>query len=130
MASADTCCSEPVTLSTMLIFWEAQGRPRYRWMGKHQTFPYISDVGATHQMKPVFIAGSVITVVLFDIAFIMERQLRKRGRLARYTSRTQVWLDRSAILFSLVGAAGLILLTIFDTKRYHTYHDVFLLVFM
>ena len=35
-----------------------------------------------------------------------------------------------AILSSVVAAAGLILLSIFDTKRYTTAHRLFLLIFM
>ena len=35
-----------------------------------------------------------------------------------------------AILSSVVGGAGLILLSVFDTKRYTTAHRLFLLIFM
>jgi len=35
-----------------------------------------------------------------------------------------------AILSSVVAGAGLILLSVFDTKRYTTQHRLFLLIFM
>jgi uncharacterized membrane protein YbhN (UPF0104 family) len=91
---------------------------------------YISDVGATPKIKPVFIALSTITVVVFDISFIAERWLRHTGRLAHNTSVGQKVLSILTIIFALVGAAGLILLSIFDTLHHHTLHDVFLVLFI
>ena len=35
-----------------------------------------------------------------------------------------------AILWSIIGGAGLILLSIFDTKRHTSLHRLFLLIFM
>lgn len=90
---------------------------------------YISDTAA-YGLKPLFIAGSAVTVVVFDLTFISERWLRHKGRLAHNRS----WVDKSlslcAIFFAIVGAAGLILLTIFDTYRHPNAHDAFLVVFM
>jgi amino acid transporter len=45
----------------------------------------------------------------------------------RRRERAFAWL---AVLGSIIGAAGLILLSIFDTKRHTSLHRVFLLVFM
>jgi hypothetical protein len=45
----------------------------------------------------------------------------------RRRERVFAWL---AVLGSVIGAAGLILLSIFDTKRHTSAHRVFLLVFM
>jgi Frag1/DRAM/Sfk1 family len=73
---------------------------------------------------------STITVVVFDIGFILERWLRHVGRLARHTSIGQKVLSFLAIITSIIGGAGLILLSIFDTLRHHTLHDVFLTVFI
>lgn len=98
-------------------------------MGRGGTIAYISDIGA-QELKPLFIAGSVVTVVLLDLAFFAERWLRHRGRLVRNQSsgeRVLVWLS---IFFAVVGAAGLILLSIFDTWRHKRLHDVFLLLFI
>ena len=73
---------------------------------------------------------STITVVIFDVGFIAERWLRHSGRLARNTSTTQKTLSALAIVFAIAGAAGLILLSIFDTLHHHKLHDAFLGVFI
>ncbi|KHN95392.1 Frag1/DRAM/Sfk1 [Metarhizium album ARSEF 1941] len=114
----------------MLLHWIVDTHRRiYPTMDRGGTIAYISDIGA-QQLKPLFIAGSAVTVVLLDLAFFAERWLRHRGRLVRNQSsgeRALVWLS---ILFAIVGAAGLILLSIFDTWRHPRAHDVFLLLFI
>lgn len=113
----------------MLITWLAEGRPHYASMSPGQRIAYISDVGA-QGLKPLFIAGSAVTVIVFDLTFISERWLRHQGRLAHNTSKVQKALSVCAILASIVGAAGLILLTCYDTLRHPNMHDAFLVVFM
>jgi uncharacterized membrane protein YbjE (DUF340 family) len=44
--------------------------------------------------------------------------------------RREMVLSSLAILGSFIGGSGLILLTIFDTKRHRSLHRLFLLVFM
>ena len=114
----------------MLITWATDyNNTKYPSMEAGQRIAYISDVGA-FQLKPLFQAGSVITVVLLDIGIIAERWLRHTGRLARNTSITQKVLSCFAILFAIAGAAGLILLSTFDTYNYPRLHDYFLLLFI
>lgn len=113
----------------MLIVWLAEGRPHYVSMEANQHIAYISDIGASG-VKPLFIAGSTVAVVVFDVAFISERWLRHKGRLAHNTSKKQIALSIGAIVFAIIGACGLILLTIFDTRHYPNAHDVLLVVFM
>ena len=98
-------------------------------MSATQHIAYISDIGATN-LKPLFIAGSTVCVVVFDICFISERWLRHKGRLAHNTYKSEKILSIMAVIFSIVGAAGLILLSIFDTLHYHKVHDSMLAVFM
>jgi hypothetical protein len=73
---------------------------------------------------------SAVTVVSFDLVFIAERWLRHKGVLAQNTSWFQKLLNILATLFAIAGAAGLILLSIFDTLRHPHLHDAFLGVFM
>lgn len=113
----------------MIIVWLAEGKPHYPSMEPGQHIAYISDIGA-QGLKPLFIAGSAVTVVVFDLTFISERWLRHKGRLAHNTSKLQKALSVCAILAAIVGAAGLILLSIFDTLRHPNLHDAFLAVFM
>lgn len=90
---------------------------------------YISDTGA-YKYKPLFIAGGTTTVVLLDLSLISERWLRHNGRLAPNTTVTEKILSVLAILASIAGALGLILLSIFDTYRHPKMHDRCLIVFL
>lgn len=113
----------------LLISWNVDGRPHYASMGNNQTIAYISDVGAQH-LKPLFIAGSCVTTIFLDLAFLSERWLRHNGRLARNTTVTEKVLSGLSMVCALIGTAGLILLSIFDTLRHPTLHDIFLLLFI
>ncbi len=95
-----------------------------------QNIAYISDVGATATVKPVFIVGCCVSAVLLDAAFFADRWLRHKGRLVPNSSRGEKILSALTIVFALVGTAGLCLLSGFDTLRYPKLHDVFLLLFM
>jgi len=113
----------------LLISWNVDGRPHYPSMDPGQTIAYISDVGAEH-LKPLFIAGACVTTIFLDLSFLSERWLRHRGRLAANTTTTEKVLSGLSMVFALVGTAGLILLSIFDTLRHPTLHDIFLLLFI
>lgn len=113
----------------MLLTWITEGSPHYASMDANQHIAYISDVGA-QGLKPLFIAGSTVMVVVFDFSFISERWLRHKGRLAHNTSWVQKGLSICSIVAAIIGAIGLILLTIFDTLRHPHLHDGFLVVFM
>ncbi|EER24744.1 hypothetical protein CPC735_000880 [Coccidioides posadasii C735 delta SOWgp] len=117
------------TILTLLIVWSADGYPIYSSMEPGQTIAYISDVAA-HGLKPLFITGCAITGVFFDLGFVSERWLRHNGRLLRNKGRLDKGLSTLAIIFSICGAVGLILLSIFDTLRYRHQHNGFLVLFM
>jgi len=116
------------TLLGLLITWIADGSQRYVSMDPNQRIAYISDVGADY-LKPLFIAGSSVTSVCFLCSLLGARWLRHRGRLLPNTSTGQRIFSIIAIIGALAGGAGLILLSVFDTKRYMTLHRVFLAVF-
>ncbi|KAF7195041.1 Protein SFK1 [Pseudocercospora fuligena] len=118
------------TLLAMLGRWVAIGSPHYVSFNAEQRIAYISDIGATNWGKPLFIAGSAVSVVTFDLVFIAERWLRHRGRLTQNYNMTEKILSICATIAAIVGAAGLILLTIFDTRRYPHVHDAMLVVFI
>lgn len=69
-------------LLAMLIVWELEGRPHYTSMGAQQKIAYISDIGA-QGLKPLFVAGCVVTTIFLDLSFASERWLRHTGRLAK-----------------------------------------------
>lgn len=98
-------------------------------MDSSQDVAYISDVGA-FDLKPLFIAGSCIVVIFLDAAFLSERWLRHRGRLAKNKGTAEKIFVVLSLFFALVGTLGLILLSIFDTYRYQSRHRLFLLFFL
>ncbi|KAJ5130137.1 uncharacterized protein N7515_006176 [Penicillium bovifimosum] len=98
-------------------------------MDKGQSIAYISDVGAA-RLKPLFIAGSVVTVVFLDLAFLSERWLRHSNQLAPNKGKLDKACAVLSIFFAIAGAAGLILLSIFDTARHPKLHDGFLALFL
>ncbi|CZT02578.1 related to FK506 suppressor Sfk1 [Rhynchosporium graminicola] len=113
----------------LLLHWTTTGKPIYPSMDSTQHIAYISDVGA-QSLKPLFIAGSCVTTIFLDLSFLSERWLRHRGRLARNQTTTEKVLSWLSMFFALVGTAGLILLSIFDTLRHPSLHDVFLVLFI
>ncbi|KAI0661619.1 Frag1/DRAM/Sfk1 family-domain-containing protein [Cubamyces menziesii] len=115
------------TLWALLITWLASGRPHY--VSQDGNIAYISDVGADI-LKPLFIVGCSITGVSFFLSSAIERWLRHEGRLVANMRRRERVLATLAIIFAFVGMCGLILLSIFDTKRHPSLHRVFLLVFI
>lgn len=73
---------------------------------------------------------SAVTVVFLDLAFLSERWLRHAGQLVPNTGTLDKACSILSIFFSIAGAAGLILLTIFSTTTYPNVHDAMLGVFM
>lgn len=130
-----SACMWVAMLIAMLVTWVRDGRPIYPCMlnadgsSDGQTVAYISDVGA-YGAQPLFITGSVITVVFLDLALLAERWLRHSGQLVP----NKGWFDKIcsilSIFFSVAGALGLILLSIFDTAEYPHLHDGFLIMFI
>lgn len=118
------------TLLGLLLHWIIDThRKRYASMDSRQQIAYISDVGAA-ELKPLFIAGCVVTTIFLDLSFGADRWLRHRGRLVPNTTTGEKVLSGLTIVFALIGTAGLILLSIFDTLRHPKLHDVFLLLFI
>ncbi|KAK4193002.1 Frag1/DRAM/Sfk1 family-domain-containing protein [Podospora australis] len=118
------------TLLGLLLYWIVDAdRVHYVSMDETQYIAYISDVGAAY-LKPLFITGCVLTTVLLDISFFADRWLRHKGRLVPNTTMTEKVLAGLTIIFAIIGTAGLILLSIFDTARHPKLHNVFLLFFI
>ncbi|KAJ4387384.1 hypothetical protein N0V93_007975 [Gnomoniopsis smithogilvyi] len=118
-------------LLAMLCTWISMGEPYYAFMQEtSQHIVYISDIGATSWGKPIFITTSAVMVVTFDLVFIIERWQRHKRQLAPNYRRSEKIMSAGAIFWSLVGGAGLILLTIFDTAHHEKVHDALLGVFI
>ncbi|KAG8691356.1 hypothetical protein FRC09_011644 [Ceratobasidium sp. 395] len=124
LASAFMWCT---TLLAMIITWAATGRPIYP--SEDGTIPYISDIGASY-LKPLFVTGSVITGLGFFLAVLSERIYRMRGKLLPNVKRRGAVLGVISSICAFIAAAGLGLLSGFDTLRYESMHRLFLLIFM
>lgn len=118
------------TLLGLLLYWIIPAQRRiYPSMNEGQKVAYISDVGA-QELKPLFIAGCVVTTIFFDLGFAADRWLRHQGRLVPNTTRMEKILSGLTIVFAIIGTVGLILLSIFDTARHPMLHNLFLLFFI
>ena len=116
------------TLSTLFIYWLAQGRPRY----PAQSNPYvafISDIGA-FVLQPLFIAGGTITaiallstIVRVHLVFHREYGFKNRAKPQRYKKVFSVL----ACLFQGISCPCQICLTVFDNKGFPRIHRILLL---
>jgi hypothetical protein len=114
----------------LLLYWIVNtNRARYPSMQDGQYIAYISDIGA-QELKPLFIAGCVVTTILLDASFGADRWLRHKGRLVPNTTLAEKILSGLTIFFAVFGTVGLVLLSVFDTARYPTLHNLFLLFFI
>ncbi|KAL2256583.1 hypothetical protein VTK26DRAFT_1440 [Humicola hyalothermophila] len=118
------------TLFALLLYWIIyEDRVHYTSMSDNQQIAYISDIGAS-TLKPLFIAGCVLTTVLLDFSFLADRWLRHKGRLAPNTTTGEKVLSGLTIVFAIIGTVGLICLSVFDTARHPRLHNLFLLLFI
>ncbi|KAI0810702.1 hypothetical protein GGR55DRAFT_122763 [Xylaria sp. FL0064] len=118
------------TLLGLFLHWVVDTNERlYASEQPNQTIAYISDVGAS-ELKPLFVAGSIITTIFLDASFIADRLLRHTGRLAPNTSMAEKILSGLSIVAAFVGTIGLTFLSGFDTLRYPRLHDIFLVLFI
>lgn len=120
----------PVTLLSLLITWVAKGMPHYPEMQSYQHLAYISDTGATEWGQPLFIVGAAITTTTFGAAFAAERWLRHEGMLLHNSSIWSTTLTAFSTLFTIAGAVGLMVLTIYDVRDYMYIHYPCVGVFM
>ncbi|KAJ5313041.1 hypothetical protein N7508_003871 [Penicillium antarcticum] len=116
-------------LVAMLSCWAADGKPHYSTMSDQLSIPYISHIGA-ERLKPLFIAGCVVTGVFMTLSLLSERWLRHAGQLARNRDLFDKSCAIGSIFFALTGALGVILLSIFDTKHHQHLHYGFLGMFI
>ena len=110
------------TIVTLFSLWAADGFTRYQ--DNEGTIAYISTVGARH--KTAFIVGAAVTGVFFVLTLIFTKlsfDSETRRRFKRGVSIT-------SIIFGILGAISLLLLTIFDSVNHKTLHYVFTGLFL
>lgn len=118
-----------ITLLTLLIYWLAEGSPRY----PGQVNPYvafISDIGA-FRLQPLFIAGGIITSLTLTATIISVHLARRERRLAAQKpedeqSRYEKWVSILACLFDVAACPCRICITLFDNHGHPSLHRTFL----
>ncbi len=113
------------TLVTMLALWVRDGYSRY---GRDANIVFISDVGAAHHVP--FIGLCCTTAGLYILTVLLERQLRHARRIPGSLIRRTTNYDITSVVFAIIGALGLVFLSIFDTVDYPTVHWTMTLVFI
>ncbi|KAJ3768652.1 Frag1/DRAM/Sfk1 family-domain-containing protein [Lentinula raphanica] len=98
-------------LWTMLITWIATGKPHYVSMSPNQHVPFIFDI-----------AADVLKLHCSSHAAVSPRQ-------ASSSDSSNISGIPITFLSSVIGGAGLILLSIFNVRRHKPFHDSFLLMF-
>lgn len=116
-----------ITLFVLLITWIAKGTPKYPGQS-NPDIAFISDIAA-FMLKPFFLIGATITAFAF-IGTVCS------VHFARYDHRMygidDIWFKKHisilAMVSGVVAGAGLILLAVMDTFRFHQEHHILLLI--
>ncbi|WRT65918.1 uncharacterized protein IL334_002869 [Kwoniella shivajii] len=110
----------------LLILWVRAGKPRY--MSDEASVVFISDVGANHQTLFIFICAFVAG--FYILSLFAERWLRHVDRLPTDLRKREKVYDWLAIVFCIIGSAGLVLLSCFNAFDHSTIHWTMTLVFI
>ena len=118
------------TLLTLLVYWLAEGRPRY----PGQTNPsvaFISDIGA-FRLQPLFIAGGIISSLTLTATIISVHLARRQRRLSSSSPRNdeqrryEKWVSGLACVFDVAACPCRICITFFDNHGHPGLHRTFL----
>ncbi|CDZ96879.1 Frag1/DRAM/Sfk1 [Phaffia rhodozyma] len=107
-------------LIALVSLWAVSGTPRYQ--EDSADIQFISDIGGIYQK--LFIGICVVTAALYVLSLFAERWLRHVDRIPGHGQRNKliVIFDILAIIFGILGAAALIVLSAFNTYNYSTVH--------
>jgi hypothetical protein len=109
------------TLVILFTLWVTNGEPKYKTTTPH--ISYISSIGA--HFKTVFVIGGCITAVFFILGLLQFPFLHR----TRNIPSSVLWYDVFALLFGIVSATALVLLTVFDSINHESFHWAMTLVF-
>jgi hypothetical protein len=117
-----------LTLTVMLFYWVAKGRPRLP-MQSNPYVAFISDIGA-FALQPFFIGGCTLTSLSFGLTVYAVHYARYSPYLYRISDdvRWRKVCSASAMICGLAASTALLLLSIFDTYEYHSMHATILMV--
>lgn len=121
-----TFCLWITCIVGLLGLWRADGFAVY--VPGDATVVFISDVGAQH--KTFFIIFACLSAAFYMLTTLLERHLRHQRRIPGSTRARQTRLDIASVVFAVIGAIALILLSIFDDINYSTVHWSMTVVFL
>lgn len=119
-----------VTLLSLLLYWLAEGRPRY----PNQSNPYvayISDIGA-FRLQPLFIVGAILSsLTLVGTILAVHLVLYQRHRRKPHTFKERPWpytkwVSILACIFALASCPCQICLPVFNNHYYPQSHHLLL----
>ena len=118
-----------ITLLTLLIYWLANGSPRY----PGQVNPYvafISDIGA-FRLQPLFITGGTIASLTLTATIISVHLARRERRRATQKPedeqpRYEKWVSILACAFDVAACPCRICITLFNNYDHPSLHHAFL----
>ncbi|WWC88108.1 uncharacterized protein L201_003012 [Kwoniella dendrophila CBS 6074] len=110
----------------LLGLWVHAGKPRYK--SDEASVVFISDVGATYQK--LFIGICACVAGFYILSLFAERWLRHIDRLPTDLRKRETIFDWLAIIFCIIGSAGLVLLSAFNAFDHSTIHWTMTLVFI
>lgn len=106
--------------------WRADGFPQYE--NTEANIVFISDVGAAHHTY--FIIFSSLSAGFYILTVLVERHLRHQRRIPGSLKKKQTVLDIFSLIFAVIGAAALVLLSVFDAFHYSNVHWSMTVVFV
>lgn len=106
-------CSLGSDVVGLIGLWKSDGFSHYE--NNNPDVVFISDVGARH--KTFFIIFSSLSAAFYILTTLAERHLRHQRRIPGSTRKRQTYLDILSVVFCVIGAAALVLLSVFDDVK-------------
>lgn len=118
-----------ITLLSLLIYWLAEGSPRYPGQ-VNPDVAFISDIGA-FRLQPLFIAGGIVasltlTGTIISVHLAQRERRRSTRRPGDEQSRYEKWVSILACVFDVAACPCRICITFFDNYGHPGLHRTFL----
>lgn len=118
-----------ITLLALLIYWLAEGRPRYPGQS-NPSVAFISDIGA-FRLQPLFITGGVIASLTLTGTIISVHLARRERILSTQIPgdeqpRHEKWFSILACVFDIAACPCRICITFLDNHGHPSLHRTFL----
>lgn len=127
-------------LIAMLVVWSLPDDGSVQMKKLHRKDPpYISDIGATDMLKPLFVAGSAVQGVFVVATWVVLSRLRHQAAFhatqmwGREVDFHVAWLRRMGVLSwlaAIVANAALVLCAVFDVDHHSHVHYAMVVVFL